>query len=149
MASSCVTALRVSTGFLLRQARCPLLHLARAMSVSACVQGRVEKSASRVARFSRIGLAKCGVVAGNQSTRKKVDQSSLQWVFHASQHRMSVPRYRFRSARKAVEVIESFAPVQSGVCLDSSRLVIFLDLSRRTLNSANAQNGSIENLWSS
>ena len=52
--------------------------------------------------------------------------------FQASQHRMKVPRCRFRQARKAVEVIKSFAPMQSCVCLDGSRFVIFLAICRRT-----------------
>ena len=60
--SSSVTALSVSTGFLLRQARCPLLHLARAVSISVCVQERFETSVSRVAVFSRVRLAKMCVI---------------------------------------------------------------------------------------
>ena len=46
--SSSVRALRVSTGFLLRQARWLFLHLAKAMHFSVCVQGKVETSVSRV-----------------------------------------------------------------------------------------------------
>ena len=50
--------LRVSTGFLLRQARWLFLHRAEAMSFSVCVHGMVETSVSRVSRFSRVRLAK-------------------------------------------------------------------------------------------
>ena len=51
---SSVTVLRDNTGFLLRDARCPPLHLAKAVSFSVCVQGRFVISASRSARFSRV-----------------------------------------------------------------------------------------------
>ena len=55
--SSSVTALRDNTGFFLRHARCPPLHLAKAVSFSVCVQGRFVISAWRSARVSRVIFA--------------------------------------------------------------------------------------------
>ena len=124
--SSSVTALRDNTGFLLRQARCPLLHPARALSFSVCVQGRVETSASRASRFSRVRLAKIWLSLSKSIHSKESVSKHYSTGSQASQHRLSVPRCRFREARKAVEVTRSFAPMQSAVCLDSSRFVHLL-----------------------
>ena len=64
--SSSVTALRENTCFLLRQARCPLLHLAKAVFFSVCVQGRFVISASRSARFSRVRFAIIWLLKGRR-----------------------------------------------------------------------------------
>ena len=139
--SSSVTALRDNTGLLTRQARCPPLHQANAVSFSVCVQGSFEISAPG---FARVWLSLWKSIHSKESVST---QSSTG--FQASQHRMSVPRCRFLLARKAVEALKSFVPIESGVCCESSRLVIFLALCRRTSHSASAQNGSWDNLWSS
>ena len=51
--SSSVTAWRQSIGFLERQARRPSLHFAKALSLSVCVQGKLQFSASLCESFRR------------------------------------------------------------------------------------------------
>ena len=96
------------------------------MSFSDCVQGRVETSASRVPRFSRVRVAKIWLSRWKSIHSKERVSKQSSKGFQASQHRMRVPRCRFRKARKAIEVIRSFAPMQSGVCFNGSRVVISL-----------------------
>ena len=93
----CVVTVRTANdvksiqGFLLRQARSLPLHLAKAMSFSVCAQERVETSASRVPRFSRVRLAKIWLSLEIKHSKESVSkQSSIG--FQASQHRMKVPR---------------------------------------------------------
>ena len=93
--SSSVTALRESTGFLVRQARCPLLHLAKAVSFSVCVQGRFVISASRSARFSRVRFAMVWLSLWKSTHSEEIGSKQFSRGFHASQHRMSVPRCLF------------------------------------------------------
>ena len=119
--SSSATALTESTGFLLRQARCPLLHLAEALSFSVCVQGRLMISFSRSARFSRVRFAMIWLSLWKATHSKEIGSKQSSTSFHASQHRRSVPRCLF--ARKAEEAIRSLAPMLSGVFRESSRIV--------------------------
>ena len=90
--------------------------------LSVCVQGRLETSVSRVSRFSRVRLAKIWLSSWKSIHSKERVSKQSSTGFQASQHRMRVPRCPFRKARKAVEVIKSFAPIQLGVCRESSRL---------------------------
>ena len=88
--SSSVTALRDSTGFLLRQARWPFQHLAREMSFSVCVQVRVETSVSRAARLSRVRLATIWLTIDNDNdTLREVPHQSNEGL--ALQARVSGP----------------------------------------------------------
>ena len=149
MASSSVTALRDNTGFLLRHARCPLLHQANAMSFSFCVQGRFVISVSRSATLSRARFAMIWLSLRKSKHSKEIGSKHFPQNFHASQHRTSIPRSLFLQARNAVEAIESFAPLLSGVFRECSRIVCFLlALFRRPLNSASEPHGSVEK-WSS
>ena len=94
--SSSVTALRDNTSFVLRQAHCPPLHLAEAVSFSVCVQGRFVISASRSARVSRVRLAIICLSLWKSIHSKEDVSKQSSTSFHASQHRMSVPRRRCR-----------------------------------------------------
>ena len=63
---------------------------------SVCVQGRVETSASRASRFSRVRPAKIWL-SRKKSIHSKENVSEQSSIgFQASQHRMSVPICRFR-----------------------------------------------------
>ena len=61
---------------------------------------------------------------------------------HASQQRISVPRWVFLYARDAVEAAKSSAPRLLGGLRRSSRTVRFLAFSRMTFQSARATNVS-------
>ena len=69
---------------------------------------------------------------------KEIGSKHFPTGSHASQHRMSKPRYMFLYARKAVEAVKSLAPRLPGVSRRSSRTVRLLDFSRIILKSASA-----------
>ena len=62
--------------------------------------------------------------------------------FHASQHRMSVPKCLFLWARNAVEAVNNLARKLSRILRESSRTVCILAFSMIVLESTSAQNGS-------
>ena len=147
--SSSVTALRQSTRFLVRQARCPNLHLASALSFSVCVQDRFALSASRSARFPRVRIAMIWLSFWKSIHSNHISSKQFPIGIHASQHRMSVPSCLFLYARSAVVAINSFAPTLSGVLRESSRTVCLLAFPMIALNSASARNGLVGYWWSS
>ena len=139
MTSSSARALRVRTVFLLRQARSPFLHLSRAMFF--CLRPREDCDLSLLC-FKVFTRKQAKIRPSYWKSRHTIERVSKQQSkdFQASQHRMSVPKCLLTKAHKAIEAIKSFAPMQSSVCLDSSRFVIILALYRRTENSVRVQN---------
>ena len=90
--SSSVTALRSDTSFLLRQARCPPLHLAKAVSFSLRPRESCDLSFTFLKSFTSKDL-QINWLNLWKSTHSKDDvpeQSSIS--FYASQRRMSVLR---------------------------------------------------------
>ena len=143
--SSSVTALGNNTGFLLRQARRPLLHLARALSFSVCVHGR----------FCDLSLTFRKVFTSNASNNlvqsleiNTLEEMRIEAVFNRFPS--------FTTSHECPKMSISIVTPSSGSdqelrpntvwCVvrthDSSRLVSFFVLLGRTSNSASAQNGS-------
>ena len=131
-----------SMGLLERHARSPILHFARALSFSVCVQGKFPISASRSASFSRVRLAIIWLSPWKSVHSKEIGSNHFPTGSHASRHRMSVPKCLFLRARNAVEAVNNLAPRLSGVLRESSRKVCLLAFSKIILMSASAPHWS-------
>ena len=139
----------IGTVFLARQARCPILHLASASSFSVFAQGRFVISASRPARFSRVRFAIIWINLWKSIHSKKDRFKTISNVSMNSQYRTSVQNVHFCRHVLQVVAIYSFVPILSSFFRESSRIVCYSALFRRTFNSARAPKRSGEKLCSS
>ena len=141
--SSSVTALRDNTSFFLRQARCPVLHLAKALSFSVCAQERFAISASRSSVVTRVRF---GRDSGNQYTQKR---NRIEAIFNrlpcttTSHERSKIPiSVSTQSCSGDEKASLGCCQLSSVRDHESSASELF---SRTALNPACAQNGSVAN----